>query len=286
MSKVDQFESLFRAAVKEVYRYQDIGIEKLLVITDKNQTDTEQFSGSIKKFLQSLADKHELSWQMLNGGEYTSSADLLTQVARLSPDIICTYRNLHSKAWRFPHSLGTHLDVLLQKTSTPVLILPHPDADYTASHALENTNAVMAITNHLAEDYSLIDYAALFTEAGGILYLSHIEDNLIFERYMQAISKIDTIDTDNARLRLAQQLLKEPQDYADSCNKALATSSRQLKVESMVSFGHSLNDYKHYIHEYEIDLLVMHAKDHDQLAMNGLAYPLAIELREIPLLMI
>ena len=54
----------------------------------------------------------------------------------------------------------------------------------------------------------------------------------------------------------------------------------------MVSFGHSLSDYKLYIQEYKIDLLVMHAKDHDQLAMHGLAYPLAIELREIPLLMI
>ena len=38
--------------------------------------------------------------------------------------------------------------------------------------------------------------------------------------------------------------------------------------------------------EHGIDLLVMHTKDEDQLAMHGLAYPLAIELRDIPLLLI
>ncbi len=286
MSRVDQFESIFRSATKEVYQYQDIGMEKLLVVTDKNQTDSEQFSSIIKKFLHALTAKHELTWELLNGDDFTSSADLLEQVGKRSPDLICTYRNLHSKAWQFPHSLGTHLDVLLQQTSKPVLVLPHPDAEYAAGHALENTDVVMAITNHLAADHSLIDYAALVTEPGGTLYLSHIEDNLIFERYMEAIAKIDTIDTNNAQQRLAEQLLKEPQDYADSCSKALAATDRHLRVESMVSFGHSLSDYKRYIEEYKIDLLVMHAKDHDQLAMHGLAYPLAIELREIPLLMI
>ena len=35
-----------------------------------------------------------------------------------------------------------------------------------------------------------------------------------------------------------------------------------------------------------VDLLVMNTKDEDQLAMHGLAYPLAVELRQIPLLML
>ena len=40
------------------------------------------------------------------------------------------------------------------------------------------------------------------------------------------------------------------------------------------------------IEEHEVDLLVMNTKDEDQLAMHGLAYSLAIELRAIPLLML
>ena len=80
MSRVDQFESIFRSATKEVYQYQDIGMEKLLVVTDKNQTDSEQFSSIIKKFLHALTTKHELSWELLNGDDFTTSADLLDRV--------------------------------------------------------------------------------------------------------------------------------------------------------------------------------------------------------------
>jgi hypothetical protein len=42
----------------------------------------------------------------------------------------------------------------------------------------------------------------------------------------------------------------------------------------------------HLITQHHIDLLVFNTKDDDQLAMHGLAYPLAIELRQIPLLML
>ena len=38
--------------------------------------------------------------------------------------------------------------------------------------------------------------------------------------------------------------------------------------------------------QHEADLLVMHTKDEDQLAMHGLAYPLAIEVRTVPLLLL
>jgi hypothetical protein len=35
-----------------------------------------------------------------------------------------------------------------------------------------------------------------------------------------------------------------------------------------------------------VDLLVMNTKDEDHSAMHGLAYPLAVELRGTPLLML
>jgi hypothetical protein len=50
--------------------------------------------------------------------------------------------------------------------------------------------------------------------------------------------------------------------------------------------GHFLSDYQQHIQEQEIDLLVLNTKDDDQLAMHGLAYPLAVELRTLPLLML
>ena len=51
-------------------------------------------------------------------------------------------------------------------------------------------------------------------------------------------------------------------------------------------FGHRLEDVRSLVEERGADLLVLETKDHDQLAMHGLAYPIAIELRETPLLML
>ena len=53
-----------------------------------------------------------------------------------------------------------------------------------------------------------------------------------------------------------------------------------------MKLGCQLSDYRELVDENEIDLLVMYTKDEDQMAMHGVAYPLAVELRETPLLML
>ena len=50
--------------------------------------------------------------------------------------------------------------------------------------------------------------------------------------------------------------------------------------------GRLVDEYRELIAKREIDLLVLHTKDDDQLAMHGAAYALAVELRGIPLLML
>jgi ribosome biogenesis SPOUT family RNA methylase Rps3 len=57
-------------------------------------------------------------------------------------------------------------------------------------------------------------------------------------------------------------------------------------VEHLVVFGHHLSEYKRLIEQHGVDLLVLNTKDEDQLAMRGIAYALAVELRQIPLLML
>ena len=59
-----------------------------------------------------------------------------------------------------------------------------------------------------------------------------------------------------------------------------------IELKCIVEFGRYLKQYRQHIEKESADLLVIHSKDEDQLAMHGLAYPLAIELREIPILMI
>ncbi len=118
------------------------------------------------------------------------------------------------------------------------------------------------------------------------MWLTHVEDEATFGRYMDVISKIPTIDTDEARESVREQLLKEPQDYIDSCVEVLGKAGASVTVEHLVVFGHHLSEYKRLIEQHEVDLLVLNTKDEDQLAMHGIAYALAVELRQIPLLML
>ena len=144
----------------------------------------------------------------------------------------------------------------------------------------------MAITDHLTGDDRLVNMAAHFTSRGGRLFLTHVEDQALFARYIDAISKIPEIDTDIAREKVMARLLKGPADFIASCREVLAQRNLDIEVHDIVALGHRLREYEALIKDHGVDLLVFHTKDDDQLAMHGLAYPLAVELRHIPLLMI
>jgi hypothetical protein len=150
----------------------------------------------------------------------------------------------------------------------------------------EITDRVMAITDHLTGDEQLVNAALAFCEPGGTLFLAHVEDDATFARYLDAISKIPEIDTATARERLQQQLLKEPRDYVASVAEALRTAGVGVTAEPLIQMGHAVPQYTALVAHHEIDLLVMHTKDDDHSAMHGLAYPLAVELRTTPLLML
>jgi len=286
MSQVDQFESVFRSAVKAVFEHRPVPVHSVLLVTDLDKPAAQTFRERVQNFLSVLGDNSQRECFLLTGTEFSSTEDVLNLVEQYQPDLICTYRNLHSRAWRFPYSLGEQLDVLLQQTTRPVMILPHPEAAYAAKHALQNTAEVMVVTDRVAVDSYLINHAVAFTHPQGTLFLTHIEDEDIFERYMDAISKIDVIDTALARERLKEQLLKEPGDYFDSCARVLQEQHKTMTVKSLVILGRSLSEYRHHIESQKLDLLVLPARDDRQQAMNSLSYPLAVELRQIPLLMV
>ncbi len=311
MTNVDQFESMFRSASREVFQHERVNIESILVVTDRDEKNARLFGDQIRQFLAFINADEKVHWRDVNGSEFQTAGELLELVDTAKPDLICTYRNLHSSAWKWPYSLGTHVDLLTQHTGIPVMLLPHPDAKQSTkpkptepqstepqstgprstgpqseNRRIENSDKVMAIADHITGDHRLVNYAAQFTENGGTLWLTHIEDQSTFDRYIDVISKIPSIDTDEAREAVRGQLLKEPQDYIDGCIEVLQKSVAHARVEHLVTFGQHLPEYKRLIEQHEIDLLVMNTKDEDQLAMRGIAYALAVELRHIPLLML
>ncbi len=284
MTQVDQYESLFRSAIHDIYEYELVDIRSVLVVTDLEGDPAKEYLKTIQRFLNIFGTS--VKWTNLNRGDFKNTQEVLEKIEELKPDLICSYRNLFSEDWRYKNSLGSYLDVLVQKSAAPVLVLPHPEAGYKHDHAFENTDRVMALTDHLSGDHTLINYAVRFVPTDGKVFLTHIEDETVFERYMDAISKIPAIDTDEANKQISQQLLKAPEQFILSCRQVLKDNNLPVEVENVVRFGHHLADYKELIAEHEIDLLVMNTKHEDQLAMHGLVYPLAVELREIPLLLL
>ncbi len=138
----------------------------------------------------------------------------------------------------------------------PVLVLPHPDADRALPHSIKNTDQVMAITNHLTGDNRLVNMAVTFTEPGGTCWLTHVESKPVFERYMDAVSRIPAIDTDVAREALAEQLLKEPREFIAACRAEIDAQGLPIRIDEVVAMGRRVDEYEELIAKREIDLLV------------------------------
>ncbi len=284
MTRVDQFESVFRSASKEVYRPTGLELGHVHIVCDLEGQAAVDFTTSLQHFLSVLGK--ETRWTTADPSGARDLGRLLDEINQDEPDLVCTYRNLFSESWRYPFSLGEQVDVLTQVAPCPVLVLPHPAAEPDARWQKNGTQEVLAMGGHLSGDHSLVDWGLHFTQAGGTLRIAHIEDDLTFARYIDAISKIESIDTEDARQTILMQLMKEPQDYIESASRAVAETQKLVRIESDVRLGHRLSEYRRLLEEHTVDLLVMHTKDDDQLAMHGLAYPLAVELREIPLLLL
>ena len=129
MSTVDQFESVFKAAAKTLYLHETHPLGKVLLVTDMEESESTLYLNSVRKYFEKTLLPGETKWEVLSKKDFQSVKDLLGKVEEHRPDLLITYRNLRSESWRWPYSLGEHLDVLTQVTTTPVLVLPHPDRD-------------------------------------------------------------------------------------------------------------------------------------------------------------
>ena len=113
-----------------------------------------------------------------------------------------------------------------------------------------------------------------------------MEDEAVLQKFTATISKIPSLNTADAEQAIRRQLLKEPMDYVQSCRQRIGELGQNIVVKEIVTLGHYLNDYRRLLDEHEIDLLVLNTKDDEQLAMHGLAYPLTVELRETPMMLL
>lgn len=286
MTRIDQFESVFKSADKPVFRYEPFSVGSPMVLTDLDDEAAESFAVLAGKYAGAGGSREISAQRVIKGADFSTIEECLELIAVGKPDLICTYRGLHSDCWRWGQSLGSYVEVLTQTVSVPVLVFPHPAAAETLSVAEAGCRHVMAMTDHLAGDSRLVNAALFFTPAQGTLHLTNLEDQQVFERYMEAIDKIPSIDSAAARDSVLAQILKEARDYIQSCRTVVGEQGLDVEIQETVELGLHVADYKRLAAARDVDLLVMNTKDSGQLAMHGLAYELAVELNDIPLLLL
>jgi len=284
VSLVDQFESVFRGADRRRYAYERIEVARVLVVTDLDAEEATGFTDALRAFLVEVEDAR---WTTLSRDDYDDVDAMLAAVREAAPDLVVSYRDLHYDTWRWPYSLGVFLNALTRETSFPVLVMPNPHEDPTLPFRDRETRAVMVLADHLTGDDRLVNWGVRFVRPEGVLTLTHVEDDAIFERYLDVIGKLPSIDTTVAREDISARLLKEPGDYIETCREVLAAEGHLThELVPVLTMGHKLSDYVALIEEHEVDLLVMNTKDEDQLALHGTAYTLAVRLRGVPILML
>ena len=279
--KLDDFESVFRSAVKDRFHYQAPDLTCGLVIADTEAAGADALCKQVAGFLG--PGHHDLSWSFLSRNEYSQVSDVLDRVRRNPPSLIACQRHLLGQGTDLPYTLGSTVDTLTQATDVPVMLLPKGD---TISKLPDQLSRVMVMTDHITGDDRLVSWAVTLAPEHGTVYLGHIEDDQTFLRYVDALSKIPGIDTQTVVDRLRDKLLSLPRDYMGTIASALAEHGIHERVVPIVALGHRLRDYLSLLDEHDIDLLVMNTKDDTQLAMHGAAYALSVEIRDRPLLLL
>ncbi|MEE2755985.1 MAG: universal stress protein [Myxococcota bacterium] len=279
MPKLDQFESVFRAAAKQVYTEPECDILRVCIVVDDADVDPSPFTVSVKTYLAGLPTFDQIRWDIFDAADSSLSA-LLLFIQDEKPDMVCTYRQLCARQQDWVPGLGDYVEMLTQVTEVPVLLFPNPQ---TAGYRTQ-PKTIMAVTDHMSGEHRLVTFAAKMTPEKARLLLAHVEDDAIFEKYLVIIGKIADIDTETARRTIRERLMKEAREYMSSCAEALRRAG--LEIETRAMWGHHVSVYQELVRRDEIDLLVMNTKDDDQLAMHGLAYPLAVEFTQIPVLLL
>ena len=99
MGRIDLFESVFKAATRDVFEFQSAAVNKVLLVTDVTDDEARRYRDRLDVWLEHLRVEE---WDLVTGMRAADIGNLLTAVERAQPDLVCTWRNLHSNAWKWP----------------------------------------------------------------------------------------------------------------------------------------------------------------------------------------
>ncbi len=281
MLDLDQVESQFRAAVKQLPQFERPEVANVLVITDLEAEEAESFGKRCRTFVSELSDA---KWSVLNNQQHHSIKEMLNSVEHHAPSMVVSYRHLFEDE-DLPYSLGSYIDTLTQSVETPVLLVPNPRHKEFVPEP-DQKKHFLVLTDHITQDHSLVNWSLRFLENGGQLDLAHVEDDLVFNRYIDAISKIPGLDTELAKKAIDEKLLSQADHYMEDVRKGVSDRYPKVSVGKHIRRGHTVKDLMDIIGETQPDVVVMNTKDDSQQAMHGASYSLSIELNNQALLLL
>lgn len=283
--QIDEYESQFKSAIKERYQFSSVSLERIALVTDFREPQAESLRCVVERLLPSPEKGQERAWTVYDRESFSSVKDLYNKIQSLEPHLIIAERNLKSNDDDLVYGLSNYIDSLTQLCTSPVLLLPHASFEELDTR-IKSCRAVLVETDHITGDNHLINWATAFAGDDGIVYLTHIENNRAFDYYIEAIGRVPEIDTDLAEEKIKEVLLSSPSEFIDDVVRVLGQRCPKLRVQGIVKLGRSLRDYRELLDMHEIDLLTINTKVDGQLAMEGLAYAIAVEFKHVPLLLL
>jgi hypothetical protein len=283
--KLEDFDAVFRSAVKERFALVRPALQSVVLLTDMLPSEAAELETVSKRLLSKAALQNEPTWRTVGGDEVSSIGDMLELMTETKPDLVICYRHLLGRQKDLKHSLGSAVDTLTQATDVPLLLLPPPTRP-NFEQLITGLDRVLVITDHMSGDDRLVNWGVALCADQGTLFLAHVEDQAVFDRYAAVLRMIPDIDTDDTMAKFRQKLLGRPADYIETIAKALAEADISETIVPLVTMAHALSDYKRLIETHDIQLVVMNTKDTAQLAMHGMAYAISVEIQDRPLLLL
>ncbi len=263
---LDVFGSVFNRAVKHHYKFEPKDLHSMMIIADsKNIQTLDQFGSRYCEDRVQFIYNTEFLW-----------SNLIQLIDNTKPDLLLIQRQLGMHAG-IEFSLGPLLVNLSQEFEIPILVLPSHQKAY-------EIKTVLAGFDHKIDNSHLVNHSLMLKMDMENLLLVHIEEESVFNYYMDAITKIPGINTDYAKTNIEKTILDLSGDFFDDVIESL--SNKRFKVHQYCRLGDVVKEYQAIVSQHNVDLMVFEAEDDSKLAMHSLGQSLAIQFPHIATLLV
>jgi hypothetical protein len=276
MVTVDEFESQFRRSAKEHFTHEKMTFDRVTFFVDDDFV-ADQAQSFIKEWL----GRDDLIFTIVRISPQKPVSEVIRELKNTEPDLVVSYRLLgHPK--EPSHSLGTYIDEVSQVLARPLCLLPNKFGESSQ----KKPERVLVLSESIVGDSTLVNWGVALVPKTGTLVLADLVDGNAFDNYMDLISKCSFIDTEIARAELADLLIKLASEFESECIEVLRQELPNLNLQQFVGFARTVKDYKALLSQYEVELLLFSGKDHNQTAMSALGYALAVEVTDLPVVLL